>query len=84
MNFFSQLNHSHLGSWITSLDINPTGETIATIYRDGTCLMSDLDANNRSFQLQLTEKSKLIWINRDFLSFVFKIECVYFSQHFFV
>ena len=37
---------------ISGLDFNPTGEYVATIDEGGVCLISDMDKNDHSFDLQ--------------------------------
>ncbi len=46
----------HLGNFVTDLDFNPAGESIATINMFGMCLISDVDTNNYVFHLQVGSK----------------------------
>ena len=47
------LIYLHAGDIITNLDFNPSGETAATIGRRGTCLISDVNADEYRFHLNL-------------------------------
>jgi len=51
------LTNFHPDNSITSVDFNPTGETVATFDRYGTFLISDIDTDNYSFHLNLVLKT---------------------------
>ena len=38
---------------MSGLDFNPTGEHVATIDKEGVCLISDVNKNDYSFHLRL-------------------------------
>ena len=48
---------SLLDNCITSIDFNPNGETVCTIDRYGTCLVTAVNTNNYSFHLNLETSS---------------------------
>ncbi len=41
---------------MTSFDFNLAGDSIATIDRDGVCLISDVNTNNYGFHVQVGSK----------------------------
>ena len=43
----------HLENYMTSLDFNPTGETVATIDLCGVCLLSDVATDSYRFHLNM-------------------------------
>ena len=43
----------YLGNYITSLDFSPNGETVATIDKDGVCLVSDMNTDSYRFHLNM-------------------------------
>ncbi len=43
----------HLDNVVTGFDLNPAGDSIATIDKYGVCLISDLNTNNYVFHLQV-------------------------------
>lgn len=48
-----------LDEMITTLDFNPLGESVATIDRNGVCVISDVDTTNVNFDMDT--KKKGIW-----------------------
>ena len=54
MEYLIQIHYkySHLDN-IASLDFNPNGENVATIDRDGICLISDVNTNNCLFHVKM-------------------------------
>ena len=46
-----------IGNFIASLDFNPNGETVATIDKDGACLISDMSTDNCSCYLKITSNA---------------------------
>ena len=47
----------YLDNYITSLDFNPNGESVATIDKYGVCLISDLSTNSYHFHLKMKMKN---------------------------
>mgnify|MGYP003878846771 CR=1 FL=1 len=57
-------------NYITSIDFNPNGETVATFDKYGKCLIADLNTDSYHSHMDLKSGKSYIWI---FLIFKFLI-----------
>ena len=57
----------YLENYISSLDFNPTGETVATIEHHGRCLISDINTNKYAFHYDVGNEGNSIICKLNFL-----------------
>ena len=63
-----------LGNTITSLDLNPSGETVATLDCYGRCVLSDVNTHNYSFHLDIEPSNPIFDGEQNFsISLIFNV-----------